>query len=143
MLPLMIMNEVGGVMDSRKIVFRETGIVAVGELICSAAMVGVYALLGYFQMNVLWSALAGCLVMIANYFFMAVSVSLAADRAERGEAQQAQKTVQLSSTVRLIAMGLVLFLCIRLGANVLALLLPLLFERPILMLAEFFRKKGD
>lgn len=130
-------------MDPRKIVFRETLIVGVGELICSALMVAVFAVLGYFEMNVLWGALAGCLVMIANYFFMAVSVSLAADRAQRDQVAQAQKLVQLSSTVRLIVMGVVLFVCIRLGANVLALLLPLLFERPILMLSEFFRKKGD
>jgi hypothetical protein len=81
--------------------------------------------------------------MIANYFFMAVTVSLAADRAERGEVEQAKKMVQTSSVFRLLAMGLVLFLGIKLGANVIALVLPLAFARPILMLAEFFRKKGD
>ena len=128
-------------MDSRKIVFRETAIIAIGEILCSGIMVGVFAALGYFQWNVLWGALAGSAVMIANYFFMAVSVSLAADRAERGDVEQAKKMVQLSSTFRLVAMGLLLFLGIKLGANVIALLLPLVFARPILMLAEFFRKK--
>ena len=130
-------------MDSKKIVFKETAIIAIGEVICSGIMVAVFAALGYFQWNVLWSALAGCGVMIANYFFMAVTVSLAADRAQRGEVQQAKKMVQLSSTVRLVAMGLTLFLGIKLGANVIALVLPLVFARPILMLAEFFRKKDD
>ena len=130
-------------MDSRKIVFRETAIVAIGELICSGIMIGVFAALGYFQWNVLWGALAGSAVMTANYFFMAVTVSLAADRAQRGEVEQAKKMVQLSSTFRLVAMGLILFLGIKLGANVIALVLPLAFARPILMLAEFFRKKGD
>lgn len=130
-------------MDSRKLVLKETAIIAVGELICSAVMVGIFAALGYFQMNVLWGALAGSCVMTANYFFMAVTVSLAADRAERGDVQQAQKMVQLSSTVRLLVMGAVLFVGIKLGANVIALVLPLAFARPILMLTEFFRKKGD
>ena len=130
-------------MDSRKIVFRETAVIALGEVILSAAMVGVFAALGYFQMNVLWGALGGCLVMIANYFFMAVTVSLAADRAEAGEVKQAQKMVQLSSTLRLVLMGIALIVGIKLGANVIALVLPLAFARPILMLAEFFRKKGD
>ena len=130
-------------MDSRKIVFKETAIVAVGELICSGLMVGVFSLLGYFKMNVLWGALAGSCVMIVNYFFMAVTVSLAADRAEQGDPQAGQRMVQLSSTVRLVLMGLALFLGIKLGANVIALVLPLAFQRPILMLAEFFRKKGD
>ena len=130
-------------MDSRKIVYQETAIVAVGELICTALMVGVFAALGQFRMNVLWGALTGCGVMIANYFFMAVTVSLAADRAEKGQSKQAKSMIQLSSVVRLLLMGVALVVGIKLGANVIALLLPLLFVRPILMLAEFFRKKGD
>lgn len=130
-------------MDSRKIVYRETGIIAAGEVILSAVTVAVFAALGYFKMNVLWGAFAGCLVMIANYFFMAVTVSLAADRAERGQVKQAQNMVQLSSTVRLVLVGAAMALLIKLGANIIAVLLPLVFARPILMLAEFFRKKGD
>ena len=130
-------------MDSRKIVFRETGIIAAGELIGAALMLLVYAALDALTLRVLCSALAGCFVMIANYFFMAVTASLAADRAEQGDVQQAQKMIQLSSVVRLVVMGVVLFAGIRLGAEVIALVLPLLFARPALMLAEFFRKKGD
>ncbi len=130
-------------MDSRKIVWKETAIVAIGELICCALMVAVFAAVGFFQINVLWGALAGCLVTIVNYFFMAVIVSLAADKAEQGQLKQAQNMIQLSSVVRLLIMAVVLFAGIQLGANVIALLLPLLFQRPILMLAEFFRKKGD
>jgi len=130
-------------MDSRKIVYKETAIIAAGELILSTAMVAVFALLGYFKMNVLWGALTGCLVMIANYFFMAVTVSLAADRAEQGDPKGAQNMIQLSSIVRLAVMGVVLVIGIKLGANVIALVLPLAFARPILLLAEFFRKKGD
>ena len=130
-------------MDSRKIVYQQTAVVALGELIASGLMVGVFAALGYFEMNVLWSAMAGAAVMTVNYFFMAVTVSLAADRAEAGEVQQAKKMMQLSSTVRLVLMGVALIGGIKLGANVIALVLPLAFTRPILMLAEFFRKKGD
>ena len=130
-------------MDSRKIVYRETALVAVGELILTAIMVGVFAALGYFKMNVLWGAVAGCFVMIANYFLMAVTASLAADRAEQNEVESAKKMIRLSSTVRLVIMVGTLFLALKLGANVLALLLPLLFVRPVLFLAEFFRKKGD
>ena len=130
-------------MDSRRIVFKETAIVAVGELICCAAMVGVFAALGKFEMNVLWGAVAGALVMTANYFFRAVTVSLATDRARNGDVAQAKRMVQLSSIVRLVLMGLALVLGIVLGANAVAILLPLLFVRPVLLLAEFFRKKGD
>ncbi len=130
-------------MDSRKIVFRETAIVAAGELICCGIMVGIFALLDFFSMRVLWSAVCGCLTMIGNYFFMSVSVSLAADRAEKGDPEQGKKMIRLSSTVRLGVMLVILLIAIKLGANVIALALPLLFVRPILMLSEFFRKKGD
>lgn len=130
-------------MDTRKLVFKETATIAVGELICSALMLGVFAALGKFSVNALLSALAGCAFMILNYFFMAVTVSLAADRAENDQVEQAKKMMQLSSLVRLVCMGLALFVCIRLGANVIALVLPLAFVRPILLLAEFLGKKGD
>lgn len=130
-------------MEAQKIVYKETAIVALGELICCAVMVGVFAALGYFRMNVLWGALAGALIMTANYFFMAVIVSLAADKAQQEQVAQAKRMVKLSSVVRLILMAVLLFACIRLGANVIALVLPLVFVRPILMVAEFFRKKGD
>ncbi|MBO5891847.1 MAG: ATP synthase subunit I [Oscillospiraceae bacterium] len=130
-------------MDSRKIVLRETVIIAIGELALSAIMVGIFAALNKFNLAVLLSALGGSLVITANHFFMAITVNLAADRAEQGNVQQAQKMVQLSSIVRLLVMGGLLVLGIQMGANVLALVLPLAFSRPILMLAEFFRKKGD
>lgn len=130
-------------MDSRKLVMKETAMVAAGELLLSAAMVGVFAALGYFKMNVLWSALTGCAVIVCNHFFLAIAVSLAADRAEQGDVAQAQKMIRMSSVVRFLVMGAALLVGIKLGANVLALCLPLLFLRPILMLGEFFRKKED
>ncbi|MBR4864593.1 MAG: ATP synthase subunit I [Oscillospiraceae bacterium] len=130
-------------MDSKKIVLRETAVIAVGELICAALMLCVYAALGYFKLSVLWSALGGCAIMTVNHFFMSATVCLAADRAERGEVDAAKKSVQLSSTVRLICMGLALFVGIQLGADVIALVLPLAFVRPILMVSELFGKKGE
>ena len=130
-------------MDSRKIVIKETGIVAAGELLLSAAMVGVFAALGYFEMRVLWGALAGTLVIVVNYFFMAITVSVASERAAGGDAKAAQNMIQLSSAVRLLLVGGAVFLAIKLGCNVLATLLPLAFIRPILMVTGFFRKKGD
>ena len=130
-------------MDSRKIVFKETAIIVIGEIICSAITVGIFAAVGHFQMNVLWSSLAGCGIIIANYFFMAVFASLAADRAAEGNPIKAKKMIQLSSLVRLLMMGLLLFAGFKLGANPIALALPLLLLRPIMLVAEFFRKKGD
>lgn len=130
-------------MDSRKIVYKETAGVAVGIVIGTALMIAVYAVLGKLTGRVLWSAAAGCGVMIANYFVMAITVSLATDRARAGNPEGAKKLVQFSGVVRLFLMAGVLGLGILLGAEVVALAVPLLFVRPTLFLAEFFRKKGD
>ncbi len=130
-------------MNDRKNILKNTAIVALGVLLCAGVMVAVFAAIGRFSWNVLLSALTGSAVIILNYFFMAVTVTLAADRAEAGAAEQAKKMVQLSSLVRLVCMGIVLFAGIKLGANVVALVLPLVFLRPVLMLAEFFGKKAD
>lgn len=130
-------------MDSQKLVYKETAIVAIGEIIGTALMLGVFFAIGKFSGKVLWSGIAGSLVMILNYFFMAVSVSVATDRAKAGNVAQAKKLVQLSGVVRLFLMAGALILGIVLGAQVVALVLPLVFVRPTLLIAEFFRKKGD
>lgn len=129
-------------MDSRKLVLKETAIVAAGELVCAAVIVGIFAALGYFQWNVLWGALAGSAIVIVNHFFMAITVNMAADRAEAGEAEQGKKMIQTSSVVRLIVMGVAVVVAIKLGVNAISLALPILLLRPMLMVIEFFRKKG-
>lgn len=130
-------------MDSRKLVLKQTGSVALGELILCSVMLGVFAALGRFSVIVLCSGIVGCLIVVANFFFMAVSVSSAADKAADGDAGRGKTMVQTSSVLRLLCMGAALVLCIKLGADVLALMLPLAFLRPLLMLTEFFGKKGD
>ena len=130
-------------MDSRKLVFQETGWIALGEVVLSAIMVGIFALAGYFAMNVVWGALVGAGIIVGNHFLMAVTVSVAADRAKAGEPKRAKAMIQLSGTLRLLAMGGILVVAIKAGCNVLATVLPLAFIRLILLLMEFFRKKGD
>ena len=129
-------------MDARKIVLKQTAAMALGELICSGAMLAVFTALGSFTPGVLWGAVTGALVVIANHFFMALTVSVAAERAEKGDVEQGKKMVQLSSAVRLLCMGAAMLLGIKLGANVIALVLPLAFSRPILMVLSFFWKEG-
>ena len=131
-------------MDSRKNVLKDVAILAAGELILTAVMVGIFAALGYFKMNVLWGALTGCLVMILNHLFLAITVTLATEKAaQENDHKSAQIMIQLSGFVRLLLIGAVSVVAIKLGANVLAVLLPLAFARPVLMVAGFFRKKGD
>jgi len=102
-----------------------------------------FAALGHFQWKVVWSALAGTAAITVYYFSMGVTIELAADKAQQGDPAAGQRMIQLSSTVRLLLLGVAMAVGIKLGANVLALVLPLAFLRPVVMLAEFFGKKGD
>lgn len=131
-------------MDSRKIAFQETAVIAIGEAVGVAVMIGVFALLGKFDRSVLLGGIAGGVLAVANFFSIAVVTTLAADRAEKQDVQAGVKLVQGSYPIRMLALAAALFLCAKSGYfNVVALALPLLFVRPTITIAEFFRKKGD
>lgn len=131
-------------MESRKYVIRETLRVALGVAVCVAAMIGVFALLGQFSREVVLGGIVGGLVAVGNFFFMAVGVTLAADKAEEQDVRGGKAMVSSSYTIRLIVMAVVLFAAAKSGyCNVFALVIPLLFVRPVLTVGEFFRKSGD
>lgn len=130
-------------MDSRKIVWKECSVVAIGVTVGAGLMLGIYALIGRFAMNVLLGGIAGAVVAIANFFFMAVMATLAADKAESGDPQSGQKLLKASYPVRLAVLAVVLYALAKSGlVDVVALVLPLVFVRPTITIAEFFRKKG-
>ena len=129
--------------ESRKLVLKETAIIAIGEVICVALMCLVYALLGKFTMAVLLGGLAGLVFATGNFFFMAVVATLAADRAEAQDVEGGKKLMKSSYPIRLLVLAGLLILCAKSGVfDVLALVLPLVFVRPVITIAEFFRKKG-
>lgn len=132
-------------MDPRKIVYRETGIIAIGQVICLAVMYLVFALLGYFDRAVLLGGLVGTVMSVLNFFFMAVSASLAADKAvKQQDVKGGTALVKGSYALRLAIIFLILFACVKSGlCNAIASVLPLVFVRPIITVAEFFRKSGE
>ena len=131
-------------MDPRKIVFQETAIVAVGVAACTAAMVGIFALMGYFDQSVLLGAIVGAVLAVGNFLFMAIGTSLAADKAEAQDVKGGQSLLQMSMLLRYAVLFIVLFACAKSGMfNLIALALPLVFVRPTLTVAEFFRKPGE
>lgn len=131
-------------MDSRKIVFHETAVVAVGEVICVALMLGVFALLGQFDGTVLLGGLVGGVLAVANFLFMAIGAMLAADRAQEQNVKGGKSTIQRSYILRLVLLFVLLFAFAKSGlCNVFALVIPLFFVRITITLAEFFRKKGE
>lgn len=132
-------------MDMRKYILRQTGIVALGEALGVAVMVGIFALLGYFDKTVLLGGIVGGVVAVGNFFAMAIGVSLAADKAEKQNVKGGQATVKGSYLLRMVVMAVVLFAFAKSGlCNVIALVVPLIFVRFTLTVAEFFKgKPGD
>lgn len=130
--------------ESRKFVLKETLLVLVGVLLLTAVMCGIYALIGKFRMAVVWSGLVGTVLSTANFFFMAMGATLAADKAQEENVKGGKATVQTSYAVRMVALFVILFACAKSGLfDLIALVLPLAFARPVLSIGEFFRKSGD
>lgn len=131
-------------MDSRKFVLKETLMVALGETLCVAAMMGIFALLGKFDRTVVFGGILGGVVAVGNFFFMAVSAMVAADKAQKQDVKGGQAVMNSSYPLRMVLIAVVLFAGARSGlCNVFALVIPLVFVRPILMIGEFFRKSGE
>ena len=127
--------------DSRKLVLKQTAIVALGQMICVALMCAVYALIGRFSLSVVLGGLVGLALATGNFFFLAVTVTLAGDRAEAQDVAGGQKLVKGSYPIRILVLAVLLILCAKSGVfDVVALVLPLAFVRPILTVAEFFGK---
>ena len=130
-------------MESRKLVFRQTGIIALGQLICTAAMIGIFALVGKYQLHVLLGGIAGAVLAVANFFIMSLVADLAADKAENQDVAGGQKMIQMSYMGRMLGLLVVLIVCAKSGLfHPLALVLPLAFNRPILTVSELINKKG-
>ncbi len=131
-------------MDERKFIFRETGMLLLGQVLCCAAMNGIFALLGYWDPKVLLGSIVGGLVSVANFFVMAIVASQAADKAQAQDVKGGQALMKGSYLGRIIVMFVIFFAFAKSGlCNIFALVLPLIFNNPIITIGEFFRKKGD
>ena len=131
-------------MDSRKFVYQETAIIAAGQAACVGVMYGIFALLGAFDSTVLLGGIVGAVLSLLNFFFMAVGATLAADKAMNQNVSGGNATIKVSYLLRMVLLAIVLFAFAKSGlCNVVALVLPLAFVRPIITIAEFFRKPGE
>lgn len=130
-------------MDSRKYVIKESLVILAGQAVCVAIMIGIFVLLGYYDRTVLLGGIFGGFLATANFFFMAIAATIAADKAVAQNVKGGEATVRISYIARMIVIAVVLFALVKSGlCDVFAAVLPLAFTRPILTLQEFFRK-GD
>lgn len=130
-------------MNNRNDILSQISTVLIGQVILSAVMVGIFALLGYFDTSVLLGAAAGAVIATVNHLILVLGVMAASAKAEKQDVKGGQALVQMSYMGRLIGLFLILVLCAKSGIfNLIALVIPLVFTRPILTIAEYFNKKG-
>ena len=132
-------------MNSQKLVWNQTAVVAVGEALGVGAMYGIFALLGKLNDTVLLGGIVGGVMTVLNFFVMAVFVNIAADKAEDQNVTGAKGVIKLSYFGRLAMLAVVLFAFLKSGlCNPIALVVPLIFSRITLTFWEFFKRKpGD
>ena len=131
-------------MDFRKFVLKESAFLACGQLICVSVMLGIFALLGYYDRSVLLGGIFGGILAILNFFMMAVMASVAADKAEQQDVKSGQLLVRLSYILRMGALFAILFaLTYSKLCHPIAAILPLVFNQPLIYIGEFFRKSGE
>ncbi len=131
-------------MDTRKYILKETGFILLGQALCVGVMYGFFALLHAFDKSVLFGGIAGGLLATINFFAMSMAAMIASDKALNQDVKGGETTLKISQTGRLIAMAVVLIVFAKSGYfHVIAMVLPLVFTRPILTVREFFRKSGE
>lgn len=131
-------------MDARKTVLKETSVIAIGEVVGVLAMFGVFALMGMLDRKVLLGGAIGALLAIGNFLMMAINVSVAADRAAGQNVKGGKALISTSYMMRLAVIFIILFACVKGGlCNVFACVIPMLFVRPTITIAEFFRKAEE
>ena len=125
-------------MSVRKFVLKETRIIAIGECIGVAAMWGVFALLGHFDRTVLLGGIVGAVLSVLNFFFMALSADMAADRAVNQDVKGGKKMMQSFMMTRMLAIFIVLIAFAKSGlCNPLSMVVPFVMVRPTITVAEF------
>ena len=126
---------------SLAVVLYETRKIAIGQLIVSALIVLVYALLDKFNYTVVTGALIGSLAATGNMFFMALSLMKSYDKDTEVKAKQ---TAMISYFLRLIGLALVMVLAFKSRYfDGIAAVIPLLATRLIIYVSTLFEKKND
>lgn len=131
-------------MNTKQFVLRETGMLALGELLCAGATVGIFALVGHYSAAVLLGAVIGAILAVGNFFLMAVAAEAASDKAMNEDVKGGKALVKASQRMRLVVLfGLILLLAKTGVCNPIAMVVPVLAASPVLMVVEFFRKAGE
>ena len=132
----------------------------IGELITALLVCGAFLILKKFDTSVLFGAILGSAVTLANFLMLIISTNRAIDRAiaERGEGEMSEEEVaeftarhqanlqaaaRISYLVRTVCIAATLVVAFLLNGvfNVIATLVPLLMFRPIIVISQLLKNK--
>ena len=130
-------------MLSKKL-FNDVIKMAIGIYALSLVMVLIFALLGYFDITVIFGALLGATVCILNFFFLAVTVQKSVSK----EAGRAKAGMGTSYILRMLLIAVTIIAGIKLSYfNYVAVFIPFFFPRIVIMVINYFdnkkSRKGD
>lgn len=129
-------------MDSRKQILRQTGEIAAGVALCTGIMLIVYYAIGKYSPQVLYGALAGFCLGVGNFLAMAIVASRAADKAQSQDVNAGKVLMQSSYFIRLVFMFVIMVVLTKVQlCDPLAMVIPLVFVRPVITATELLIKK--
>lgn len=119
---------------------KEISHMAIGIVILGIIMIGIFALFGVFNTQILLGALLGSVYTFLNFVFLSWCVQKAVDKGENG----AKIFVSSTYSLRLIITAIVVVVAIKLPYfNHIATIIPLIFPRIIIMILNITRRRGD
>ena len=131
-------------LESRKVVLKQSALFFVGELLGAAVMFGVYALLQRLNFSVVLGGTLGVIIAALNFFFMALYATIAADKAINQDVAGGQRVMRISQLVRYVLMfGALVVIGVSKKCDLIATVIPLLLFRPIVSVIAFFGKSGE
>lgn len=129
-------------MEGRKQILRQTGEIALGVALCTGLMLVIYYGIGKCSTQVLCGALAGFALGVLNFLAMAVMASRAADKAQEQDVRAGKALMQGSYLGRMVLLFVILVVLAKAGlCDPLAMVIPLVFVRPVITVIELMGKK--
>ena len=114
--------------------------VALGNFILAAVEVALFALFGFFSLEVLFGALLGAAFVSLSFLWLAFSVSKNVEK----DPENARKRVSASYTYRLLAACIMIIVAVKAPLfNPLAAIIPLLYQRIVVTVVGNMRCKED
>ncbi len=131
-------------MDVRKFITGKLIMLGISESALVALVSLVFVALDKFDMTVVIGGIAGAVLAIANFFFLAIAADSAADSAVAQDVKAGKNKMRSSYMMRMIVIFIILLFLARSGiADPIALVVPFFAVRPLIMVDEFFRKPKE